>query len=74
MSKDCSFENMDVDGEVTGEVIEIENYEGTESKFSVGKYREIRPINIYCNDCSEYIPVGGLIDINEAIKEHLEMK
>lgn len=72
MAKNCSIDNMDVDGEVTGDVIEVENYEGTEKRFIVGNYRQASPTNIYCNDCGSDIPIGGLIDISEAIKEHLE--
>ena len=73
MSKDCTLDDLTVDATVHGDVIEVDNFDGTK-RFMASGYREILPDNIHCYGCEEDIMVDGFTDINEVVKEHLEEK
>lgn len=71
MAKDCKIENMTVDASVHGNVIEVENYDGSKSLIAA-EYRQILPDQIFCSDCGDYLPLDGLHDVDKVVKQHME--
>ena len=66
MSKTCSVENMDVDGEVVGSVFTTDD-----GKHMATSWREIHVNNVFCSDCGSDLPCNSST-IDEVIKAHLE--
>lgn len=68
----CLIENMTVDASVHGNVIEVENYDGSKSLVAA-EYRQITPDSIFCADCGESLPLDGMSDVDKVVKEHLNV-
>lgn len=73
----CTLDTMTVDATVHGSLIAVDNYDGTPGGFVPTGYREITPVNVYCDNCGDYLfetddHVLSNDTITRIVQEHIE--
>lgn len=66
----CTIEDMTADASIHGNIIEVENYDGTK-KFMASQYRQPILDSIFCSNCGASISTDSGT-VNEDVRKHLE--
>lgn len=64
----CTPDDITVDASVTGELIEIENFDGTK-EFIPGRYRTPHDPELWCSNCAEKLNTVGR-SFDSAVRKH----
>lgn len=72
----CSVEDLTVDADIHGNIIDVETFDGIGREYIAAQFRAPIIDAVFCSNCGEYLFEGGLPSegIDAIVKEHLERK